>query len=352
MTWLSHGICGVALALGSDYPLPACVAGSLAPDLVERVSKRVIPHRTISHSLILWLLGMMTAWWTPLFPFFLSALVAHLGLDAFNPMGVPLWDGTTGKRLTLFYGRLRNGTTGEWVLAFSVAFLLYAVIPAFQARHAQSMARSELMSPYEMQQIRKKLTPFLQFFQKEPPPQPLPAPAISLDGWDVGTRLRDRAASQDVPDKKNSVRKDPNASLSATVLSAYDGDTLTVRMGARVEKVRLIGIDCPEKEQAPWGIRARDFVRSRVLRKRVAIEMDLVPRDRYGRLLGYVWVNDRLLNEELVEQGLAMQYSLPPNVKYAARFSKAVRKARENKAGFWREGGLEMSPSEWRRSKR
>ena len=115
------------------------------------------------------------------------------------------------------------------------------------------------------------------------------------------------------------------------------------------DKVRLIGVDCPELKRALWGKRARDFTRKMVLGKIVRLETDVRVRDKYGRLLAYVWVGDKMLNEQLLREGLAVLLTIPPDVRYVERFKKAQEEARKNKKGFWAEGGLALSPSEWRR---
>ena len=85
------------------------------------------------------------------------------------------------------------------------------------------------------------------------------------------------------------------------------------------------------------GQRATRYVKS-ILRPgdHVQIEMDVGERDRYGRLLGYVWLaNGKMLNEEMVKGGYASLMTYPPNVKYRDRFEKAYREAREARRGLW-----------------
>jgi len=68
----------------------------------------------------------------------------------------------------------------------------------------------------------------------------------------------------------------------------------------------------------------------------IRIECDVQVRDKYRRLLGYVYLSDgRMLNEEIVKAGYANVMTYPPNVKYQERFLKAYREARENKQGLW-----------------
>ncbi len=70
----------------------------------------------------------------------------------------------------------------------------------------------------------------------------------------------------------------------------------------------------------------------------ITIEFDAQQRDRYGRLLGYVYLsNGKMLNEEIVKAGYANVMTIPPNVKYQDRFLRAYKQARERKRGLWNE---------------
>jgi micrococcal nuclease len=141
-----------------------------------------------------------------------------------------------------------------------------------------------------------------------------------------------------------------------TVGRVVDGDTLKIIYQGQEESIRLIGIDTPESKKnkkaykdagrsgqdieqiTAMGKRAADFVRD-VVRKgdRVSIEFDTQKRDRYSRLLGYVYLeNGRMLNEEIIRAGYASPMTIPPNVKYQDRFLKAYREAREARRGLFR----------------
>ncbi len=141
----------------------------------------------------------------------------------------------------------------------------------------------------------------------------------------------------------------------AVVSKIIDGDTLKVTYGGIKESVRLIGIDTPEsrvndraKRQAKrsrhdirviisQGKKAKNFVKALIKPGDIVrIEFDIQQRDRYKRLLGYVYLSDgRMLNEEIIKAGYANLLTIPPNVKYRDRFRKAYRYAVENKRGLW-----------------
>jgi micrococcal nuclease len=126
------------------------------------------------------------------------------------------------------------------------------------------------------------------------------------------------------------------------VVTVHDGDTITVSLDGRSEKVRLVGIDTPELEDERPEYRqvaeaAREFTRSALKGKTVTLEVDprQGDRDRYARLLRYVILGDGTnFNEELVRTGYARVYdrfafTLKPE------FRKAEAEAREQRLGIW-----------------
>jgi micrococcal nuclease len=133
--------------------------------------------------------------------------------------------------------------------------------------------------------------------------------------------------------------------LTGTVVRVVDGDTVHVRLGTRVEKVRYIGIDTPEvhhpkRGEEPGG-RAATAVNGRLVGDRpVRLEPDVQLRDRHGRLLAYVWVarksgGELMVNAELVRLGYAQVMTVPPNVRHAELFRKLAVEAREHRRGLW-----------------
>jgi len=121
------------------------------------------------------------------------------------------------------------------------------------------------------------------------------------------------------------------------VVKVIDGDTIELENG---QKVRYIGIDTPElvhpsKPVECFAKEAQEKNKELVLGKEVWLEKDISETDKYGRLLRYVWVNDILVNEVLVQEGYAQVSTYPPDVKYQERFLEAQRKAREENKGLW-----------------
>lgn len=132
----------------------------------------------------------------------------------------------------------------------------------------------------------------------------------------------------------------------------YDGDTIGAVVDKRFEKIRLLGIDAPEMEQRPWGGKAKECIEDllRASALKVSLEYDLERRDKYGRILAYVWTQDgKMLNEELLKKGCAVLFTVPPNVKYVGRLRSAQKTARDLKAGIWVENGLQGRPYDFRK---
>jgi micrococcal nuclease len=112
-----------------------------------------------------------------------------------------------------------------------------------------------------------------------------------------------------------------------------------------VEKVRYIGIDTPEvnhptRGEEPGGRAATAINRGLVGDRPVRLEPDVQLRDRYGRLLAYVWVRradgvEVMVNAELVRLGYAAVLTVPPNVRHAELFRKLGAEAREHHRGLW-----------------
>ena len=131
--------------------------------------------------------------------------------------------------------------------------------------------------------------------------------------------------------------------LDGRVVRIVDGDTIHVRVGTRVEKVRYIGVDTPEvrhpqKGEEPGGREAAALNRALVRGRAVRLETDTQTHDRHGRLLAYVWVGETMVNAELVRRGYAQVLTVPPNVRHQSLFLKLQREARDAGRGLWRPG--------------
>src|SRR3954471_22188696 len=121
----------------------------------------------------------------------------------------------------------------------------------------------------------------------------------------------------------------------ALVTRGVDGDTVHVALGGADETVRYIGVDTPESVKPDTPVqcfaKAASAANERLVDgERVRIVYDVERRDRYGRLLAYVYRADdgAFVNAALVRQGYARTLTIPPNVRFASRFATLARQAR------------------------
>jgi micrococcal nuclease len=130
--------------------------------------------------------------------------------------------------------------------------------------------------------------------------------------------------------------------LEGRVLRVTDGDTIRVSIDGRSERVRYIGVDTPESKKPGtpvqcFALKAAAENRRLVGGQRVRLVTDVEERDRFGRLLAYVYrVRDgRFVNAELVRRGFARTLTIPPNVRFADRFAALATEARRAGRGLW-----------------
>lgn len=124
------------------------------------------------------------------------------------------------------------------------------------------------------------------------------------------------------------------------LIKVTDGDTIRVMYRRREERVRLIGVDTPE---VPWyggsgecfGVEAARFAKRRLEGRLLRLEFGADRRDRYGRLLAYVYVDDELFNLTLVRLGYAAADPVSPNTRLAPLFARAEAGARATGEGLW-----------------
>jgi endonuclease YncB( thermonuclease family) len=138
--------------------------------------------------------------------------------------------------------------------------------------------------------------------------------------------------------------------VEAQVTRVVDGDTIHVLIDGVDYRLRYIGIDTPETKHPtlgvqPFGPEASQANSELVEGKTVWLEKDVSETDRYGRLLRYVYVDDLMVNEELLRRGLARVATFPPDVKYVDRFLELQRSAQEGGLGMWGGEGSGAEPA-------
>jgi micrococcal nuclease len=138
-------------------------------------------------------------------------------------------------------------------------------------------------------------------------------------------------------------------SYDVVATRVMDGDTIEVEFpsGLKVE-VRLLSIDAPEKDQS-LGDQAKRFVKQRVVGHRIRLETLEQERDRYNRLLAFVHLDEQLVNEAIVEAGLAVVWVIPPNVDKVDALLDAQRSAFKAERGVWGVDGPEYEPRVFRK---
>jgi micrococcal nuclease len=115
------------------------------------------------------------------------------------------------------------------------------------------------------------------------------------------------------------------------------------------EKVRLIGVNAPEISTGEsrgefFGEEAKRYTRHRLQNRVARLFFDVQTRDRYGRLLAYIYAGESFFNLELVAEGCAQVYTVPPNVRHAAAFLEAQRRAVQEERGLWRKREFDARP--------
>ncbi|PPA71949.1 thermonuclease family protein [Jeotgalibacillus proteolyticus] len=132
-----------------------------------------------------------------------------------------------------------------------------------------------------------------------------------------------------------------NDLLTAQVVNVVDGDTIDVELtDGSVERVRLLLIDTPETKHPqlgvqPFGPEAAEYTEKHLTGEKIQLEFDVSERDRYGRVLAYVWLDDSLFNEKLISEGLARVSIYPPDIKYVDEFEHIQEIARRKGVGIW-----------------
>jgi len=148
-----------------------------------------------------------------------------------------------------------------------------------------------------------------------------------------------------------------------------DGDTVSLGECTGKQKdlrIRFLGIDSFETKQNNFGKDGKRFLTELLLNKEICIESDVQEKDKYGRTLGYVFINKPMkseswdpgfmdardqifVNEELLKKGYAILYNSSTNKKYIDRLKKAQIFARQNMLGIWKEKDYIIeTPAQWR----
>ncbi|MFZ3579580.1 thermonuclease family protein [Virgibacillus sp. DJP39] len=146
----------------------------------------------------------------------------------------------------------------------------------------------------------------------------------------------DKTSEEDNNGNTQNNTKSPNA----TVTRVIDGDTIEISMNGKNEDVRLLLIDTPEtvhpsKPVEPFGKAASQFVKDKLTGEKVRVKVGKEERDKYGRLLAYVFINGETIQEKLLRQGLARTAYLYNDLTMLDEFHTVQSKAKNNDQGVW-----------------
>jgi micrococcal nuclease len=155
---------------------------------------------------------------------------------------------------------------------------------------------------------------------------------------------KNTAYSKNLPQSKITSSTKIASNEAFLVTKVIDGDTIVLENG---EKVRYLGIDTPElhhpkKEVECFAYQAYEKNKELVLGKKVFLQKDISEKDKYGRLLRYVFLDEKMSTDEgsfvnlyLVKNGFAYAATFPPDVKYTDLFLKAQKEAYQKNLGLW-----------------
>lgn len=138
------------------------------------------------------------------------------------------------------------------------------------------------------------------------------------------------------------------STIQGQVIGVSDGDTITVLQGNKQYKIRLYGIDCPEKKQA-FGQKAKQFTSDQVFRQSVRVVS--YDTDRYGRVVGVVYKGNYNLNEGLLSNGFAWVYTTYCKESFCDKWKVLENKAKTTKIGLWIDKDP-IEPWDFRKGKR
>lgn len=142
-------------------------------------------------------------------------------------------------------------------------------------------------------------------------------------------------------------QENPGDIFTCKIIRVYDGDTATgLLLGNRQIRIRLYGIDAPEKSQ-DFSEKSRLFLANLIDKKNVVVKV--ASKDRYGRLVGHLSTNQhRDINLEMIRQGWAWHYAAFDNT---LTYKKAFNQAQTEKKGMWKVS-TNLEPWKWRKCKK
>ncbi|ETI66470.1 thermonuclease family protein [Neobacillus vireti] len=164
-------------------------------------------------------------------------------------------------------------------------------------------------------------------------------PAVSSNQTANGVKDKQTAQETATP----AIAKSGAKLIAGTIVKNIDGDTIEIEINGKAEKVRMLCVDTPETHHPrlgvqPFGPEASDYTKKILpVGTKVEIEPGIGSgRDKYGRLLAYIYIDGKMFNEMLLEQGLArVAYIYAPNTQYVDEFYAIQKEAQKKGIGIW-----------------
>lgn len=156
-------------------------------------------------------------------------------------------------------------------------------------------------------------------------------------------RAEDQSQDSSAVNEASKPQEDHKQLIPAVIVKNIDGDTVEVKINSRVEKIRMLCVDTPETHHPRLGVQPFGPEASEYTKKILSVgtQVEIEPgigdgRDKYGRLLAYIYVNGKMFNEMLLEKGLArVAYIYAPNTKYVDQFYAIQKEAQKKGIGIW-----------------
>lgn len=152
-----------------------------------------------------------------------------------------------------------------------------------------------------------------------------------------------------VPIEKKPEKEIAGVNEQAKVIKVVDGDTVTVLINDKKETVRVIGINTPEtvdprRKVECFGIEASSKAAELISDKTIELEKDESQsnRDKYNRLLRYVWIDGKDFGKQMISEGFAYEYTYDSPYKYQAEYKKAQTDAQNKQVGLWAQGACSL----------
>jgi micrococcal nuclease len=222
-----------------------------------------------------------------------------------------------------FLGYLSHSLASRGIVAALIAFLLVGtqVLSSVSAMGAAFMASLSTITPGSSPMLTTIL------------PAMTRTPQVTLTPTQLPAQSSSSTPAPTLPAVAACIPSDTPRE-TALVVGVVDGDTIDVRISDQVYRVRYIGIDTPERDQAYFD-EAAAFNQALVYNQTVTLVRDQSETDRFDRLLRYVIAGETFVNTKLVEQGFAVASAYPPDTACAGAFEAAQHQAQSAELGLW-----------------